>query len=169
MTMLQDVLRAFVDRRLDDWAGLPAHASIHEARKALGLPVESEGRAHLGMPGASADRQSLDDRPLVVFFRGSELVLLDYEGPFTDVDLMQMWGEPPHKLNAAWGVATMPHGEWVYPDRGLAAIVSSSGQTLRLFGFAPTSLDHYERMVRRNLGTRPRPSQPLDDGGGAFR
>ncbi|HEY2929520.1 hypothetical protein [Piscinibacter sp.] len=155
---LQAALTAFMQRRLADWHGLPPQARIDEARRILGLSAAAEGRGSVGSARHAAQWQSLDDRPLVLWARANELVLLEFEGPFDDLDALAALGAPAARLDVNWGVAPLPEGEWVYPERGLAVLVSPQGQALRLFGFAPMPLAAYQRDLRRNPKPRPMPA-----------
>ncbi|HJW10891.1 MAG TPA: hypothetical protein VJ598_03835, partial [Albitalea sp.] len=84
--------------------------------------------------------------------------LLDFDEPFDEPDVLTTLGAPAARLDVNWGVAPLPAGEWVYPARGLAVVVSPQGKALRLIGFVPTSLDAYERDLRRNPKPSPMPA-----------
>ncbi|WP_372529055.1 hypothetical protein [Piscinibacter sp.] len=157
-TDLQAALTAFMQRRLADFAGLPPNARIDEARRVLGLGADDEGRGSVGSARHEAQWQSLDEQPLVLWHRAKELVLLDFEGPFDDLDVLGPLGAPAARLDVNWGMASLPEGEWVYPERGVAVVVSPQGLALRLIGFAPVSLEAYQRDLRRNPKPRPMPA-----------
>lgn len=155
-TPLSLQLDAFMDRRLEAWTGLPPRASIDEARTLLALPGHADARGFLGTNHLATEQNFVGDRPLALWHRDGHLVLLDDEGPYTPIDLQGLLGSPAATLTTYWGVVTRP--EWVYPDRGLSAVLSSTGLVVRLFGFTPMSLDEYTRTVR--LDTTPHPVPP---------
>ncbi|HJV95241.1 MAG TPA: hypothetical protein VJ608_04355 [Albitalea sp.] len=155
---LHSALGAFMQRRLADWVGLPPRSRMDEARQVLALAAQDDGRGSVGSAHHEAQWQSLDDRPLVLWHRGDELVLLDFDEPFDEPDVLATLGAPAARLDVNWGVAPLPAGEWVYPERGLAVVVSPQGRALRLIGFAPTSLAAYERDLRRNPKPSPMPA-----------
>ena len=56
------------------------------------------------------------------------------------------------------GLVTLPHGLWIYPARGLAALVETSARRIRrLLGFVPTDADTYGRELQPDFATRRRP------------
>ena len=83
------------------------------------------------------------------------MVLLDYEGPFEAVNLDSLLGPPAHKNPVHWGYAVLSDGEWLYPQRGLAAIVLPTGLTARLFGFVPATAKRFAEILRPNMANRP--------------
>jgi hypothetical protein len=148
-------LRAFAALDLEAWHGLPERCPVHEARRVFGLDDAIEGRATLGAKGKPASFQSLDDRPLRIWQRGGAVVLLDYEGPFEALHLDRLLGPPARRNAAHWGYAVLPEGEWLYPQRGLAAIVLPTGVIARLFGFAPVADERFAETLRPCTANRP--------------
>jgi hypothetical protein len=149
-------LRAFAGARIDAWAGVPPGTSIEAARACFGLTEGFEGWGWLGRAGHRASWESLDDRPLVLWHRKSELVLLDFEGPFDHVRNTGDLASPEARLDVHSGMATLRDAEWVYPVRGLAIVFTrDTGVALRLIGFASMTLDDYVAHVRHNPTPRP--------------
>jgi hypothetical protein len=85
-------------------------------------------------------------------------VLLDTEMPVVEGGsqaLQEAIGPPEQRLDAAWDVLTLPRGEWVWPSRGLAAVVNEpTGAIVRLSAFAPVSAETYVQELRRDGGVR---------------
>jgi hypothetical protein len=150
-------LLAFANLQLDSWQGLPEDCSMADARRAFALSDEDDGRGDLGKERELAYYQSLDDRPLRIWHRESRVVLLDFENPSDDFEVSRILGPPSAKLSVAWGFATLEDGEWVYPERGLSAIVLSTGMAAHLYGFTPASVDAYVRSLRVDRVRRPMP------------
>ncbi len=156
------VLRAFADRNLAAWYGLPADCPASAARRAFALGEECDGRGPLGSQRLAAEYHALDDRPLRIWRRAASVVLLDFQGPFDDIDLVRLFGAPSHKTAIRWGYAALPDGEWLYPQRGLAAIVVAGGKVAHLLGFAPTTAERYAEVLRPDMGKQPLSQQPAN-------
>lgn len=151
-------LRTFAELNLADWHGLPGACPVAVAQRTFALGQAIDGRGSLGSERRSASYQSLNDRPLRLWQRDGDVVLLEFEGPFDDIDLTRLLGVPSRKQSIEWGYGSLPDGEWFFPTRGLAAIVLPSGKVAHLIGFAPTSSEQYAKMLRPDMANRPKPA-----------
>lgn len=149
-------LRAFAALDLAAWEGLPDACPVAVAHEIFALGDAIDGRGRLGSDRQPASYQSLTDRPLRLWEREGFVVLLDFEGPFDSIDVSRLPGAPAKKLSVEWGYGTLPDGEWLYPTRGLAAIVLPAGEVAHLLGFSPSNGDRYAGTLRPQLGKRPR-------------
>lgn len=152
-------LRAFAELDLAAWNGLPSACPASVAQKVFALGEAMDGRGWLGSERQPASYQSLADRPLRLWERDGVVVLLDFEGPFDEIDVTRLPGAPSKKLSVEWGYGTLPDGEWLYPERGLVAIVLPLGKVAHLLGFSPDNGDRYAKTLRPQMGKRPRPRQ----------
>lgn len=151
----RSALHSFAELDLAAWHGLPEHCSVHEARRLFALDDAIEGRSTLGTNCVPTSYQSLEDRPLRIWQRENTVVLLDYEGPFETLQIERLLGPPTHKNSVHWGYTVLPEGEWLYPQRGLASIVLSTGVIARLFGFLPADNVYFSETLRPCMTNRP--------------
>lgn len=152
---LERALSAFVGRRYSEWHGLPAGSTMAAARRLLGLAPSFDGTGTLGALSAPAQFQSLSGSPVVLWGRDDALVLVEDAGPF-DPPVTAL-DSPESRLPVHVGTASLPTGEWIYAQRGLALVVSSEGHVLRAAGFAPMPDRGYATALRRDYETRPLP------------
>ncbi|MBE9183027.1 hypothetical protein IQ268_31320 [Oculatella sp. LEGE 06141] len=157
--LCEAALHQLAEQDWSHWQGLPpcTVSTVTQvfplASDAIGLGRVGEQTAHFQMlrvPGYA--------QPVRLWFTGNEQVLLlDVAYPFSSgLDaLLAQWGEPDARLDARWNVVTLPQGEWVYAQRGLALWINPENQVLlHMAAFTPTSLRQYSRLLRLNLTQR---------------
>jgi len=146
---------------LTGWRGLPS-------RLEPGPLDEAPALVTLGSEFVLAELVHLDD-PVEgawarVWLRDGYVALLDvtWQRPVDAAQLDEL-GEPEERADVIDGLATLPDGEWLYPGRGLAAVVETSTRRIRrLMGFVPTAVETYRRELQPDFATHRRPA---DDGG----
>jgi hypothetical protein len=142
--------------RLAGWQGLPARLEPGDLDDAPALVT-------LGSDFVPADLVHLDDPAsgarARAWLRGGYVALLEvtWESPL-DAAPLDVLGAPAVHVDVTDGLMDLPHGLWIYPARGLAAVVGTSERRVRrLLGFVPTDVDTYGRELQPDLATRRRP------------
>ena len=146
---------------LTGWRGLPA-------RLEPGQRDEAPALVTLGSEFVPAELVHLDD-PIEGarargWLRDGYVVLLDVAWERSvDAVLLDTLGEPPERADVVDGLTRLPKGEWLFPDRGLAAVIEASAHRIRrLLGFVPTAVETYRRELQPDFATYRR---PIDEGG----
>lgn len=142
---------------LAGWRGLPAGLSC--------APVaddEAPAEALLGDDAQPADMVYLPDpspgAAARAWLRDDVVVLIDVARTHdaAPVSVPDALGEPDARLDIAYGLVTVPGGEWLYASRGLSLVVQS-GLVRHVMGFAPCGVAAYVRALRIGFGTRRLP------------
>jgi hypothetical protein len=148
--------------QLADWPGLPSGWRAVSVDDALDVV--------LGSDRVDADLVLLDDPAdgcsARAWLRNGEVVLLEVAwrttAPAWPVDGLE---SPETRDDVVDGLVVVPSGEWVYPQRGLSVVTNQDGTSARhLFGFVPTTLDVYRRLLRPDLATVRRPAARMTGG-----
>jgi hypothetical protein len=158
--------RLLAARQLADWAGLPARLRATDA-------AESAGAVTLGSDRVDAELLHLDDPAdgawARAWRRDGYVVLVQVSWRAKPVlGQLRALGAPDEVADAADGLITLEAGEWLFPRRGLTALVSPEGGHIRhLFGYVPTTAGTYRRELRPDLSERRRPTRSSPGSGGA--
>jgi hypothetical protein len=144
--------------RVSGWAGTPSGLEAGPledppALVTLGTAREEAELVNLvdPLPGASAR----------AWLRNGRVVLVEVSWRRRPpLDALADLGEPDERGDVDAGLDHLVGGEWLFPGRGLTAVVDPEGGHIRhLLGFAPTTAERYRRMLRPDLATRRRPPQ----------
>jgi hypothetical protein len=162
MDQLREVMDKFVSRNFRDWPGLPSNGTLTAVRQYFNNDSDDIGEAALGndfcqylvvtIPGYGT--------PVRIWSTNidEKVVLLDAPNPELQPGLSSLLdelGEPAAQLDTYWGTLSIPDGEWVYPERGLALFVSERDEKVfHLAVFQPTTLADYEENLRFSLRKR---------------
>jgi hypothetical protein len=137
------------------WSGLPAglRAAPDDETFEVVLGSEREEADLLQLPDVA------DGCAARAWLRGGVVVLVEIAwrtgAPAWPPDSA---GEPEAQDDVVDGLVVVKAGEWIYPQRGLAVVTNQDATAARrLFGFAPTTLDVYRRLLRPDLSTVRRP------------
>jgi hypothetical protein len=141
-------MQALLDGRWLEWRGLPGDCSLSALDRLLGGSTVLDAEDALGAERTRCTRSSMNDAPLVVWHRGDELLLVELDMLSAPAKAPVLGDETVHRLDVAWGAATLKGGEWVLPERGLALLVTSSRKVVGCLGFAPVSLERYVATLR---------------------
>ena len=164
-------LKVFTWPHLEGWRGLAPRCSLTDLKQVLEVPDGRPGSGSIG-----ADRRELSwlwsvgngfPDSIRVWLDGDQVVLLETKvvgKPADFVALARKLGEPAAKLDSFFGLAAIPKGEWVYPDRGLTLFVNPEDHDpWRVAVYRPTTLEDYKKRLRPITGRpRRRPLSPLD-------
>ncbi|GAA0984513.1 hypothetical protein GCM10009555_058390 [Acrocarpospora macrocephala] len=149
--MLSDLVGRLADRRLDGWYGLPADLTPEP-------PAEPPALTWLGGACEAALLTHLDDpRPDAwarAWLRSGLVVLVDvaWRDP-PGLEALEALGPPGARGACTDGLAAAE--EWLYAERGLAAIVGPR-RIRHLLGFAATDAATYGERLRPDFTTRRR-------------
>jgi hypothetical protein len=158
----RDAFEAFARREFGAWEGLPAGCGLAGLRAAAERVDEEPVAGRLGSPTRQVQYHAvaLGDSagPARAWVSGGAVVLLDSELPSVPGGAAQLereLGPPAVRRAARWDVLELPEGEWVWPDRGVAALVGGEGmRVLRLLVFSPAPLAAYDERLRPGFGVR---------------
>jgi hypothetical protein len=158
----RDAFEAFARRDFSGWAGLPAGCRLADLRAAATRLDEEPVAGRLGSPTRQVlyHAVTLGDSsgPARAWVSDDAVVLLDSELPSVEggpARLLEDLGPPAVRRAARWDVVELPDSEWVWPERGLAALVGGEGpRVLWLLAFAPGPLEAYDERLRPGLGVR---------------
>jgi hypothetical protein len=151
-------LRRFAARDFRGWSGL--HQPTMVADVAAVFEVDDTPQpALLGSEGRAAGWLTVEaegyPEGIRVWLDGIDVVLLEGPGvalPDGLQPLLDELGEPDARLDSYLGVFRLEGSEWVYPSRGLSLYVNPENMVLlRVAGYAPATLDDYERRLRLDL------------------
>ena len=154
-------LEAYVARDFDAWVGLPRGCGVSDVERA-GIRLAGGAFGSLGSSHRQVEYHVAALGPAAgpsrVWNLDGELVLLDTDMPAVEgaaAALQDALGPPERRLDAEWDVLTLEGGEWVWPARGLAAVVNEpAGAIIRLAGFTPVPFGEYVEVLRRAGGVR---------------
>jgi hypothetical protein len=159
-----DALRRFATRDFRGWSGLQPRTTLHDIAAAfevddvpqpalLGSELRQAGWVTVAADGFPAGIRVWLDEMDVVLLEGE-----DPDLPGGLQPLLDELGEPEARLDSYLGTLPLEGSEWVYPTRGLALYVNPENMLLlRVAGYAPASLDEYERRLRLDLEMRRLP------------
>ena len=157
-------VRKFLAKDLTTWTGLPATCTLTSF---AGLEVgEDEPQTVLGEAAEPAvyrrARAGSYSELLTIWLRDSKIVQMSVRLPkLPEVpELLRTLGTPDARLDTRSAIMpTLVHeAEWVYPERGLALVVSSDRcNVLDLVAFVPTSTEQYRKRLRFSAAPRERP------------
>jgi hypothetical protein len=158
----REALEAYRRREFDGWAGLPAGCGLGDLRAAGAGVGDDAAAGRLGSPTRQVLFHAITlgeaAGPSRAWISGDAVVLLDCELPSVPGGagrLVEELGPPAARRTARWDVLELPGGEWVWPDRGLAALVGGDGtRVLRLLAFTPAPLEGYDERLRPGFGVR---------------
>ena len=152
-------LQAFANRTLHTFTGLASPTLLDDVARVFNLDRSWHGQ---GLLGSAEHRTNWFNATAEGFARGvrawvddDAIILIDAADvslpeplPF----LLDGLGEPDAKLDSFLGTLEIKGSEYVYPRRGLTLYVNpATAVLLRIVGFAPTSLEHYQRDLRLDL------------------
>jgi len=144
------------------WQGLPSGCRVADLAPALDCDESLLGAAPLGERNALFLPALLGDEVTAQVWLDAEeedVVMVELEEPpfaATGAALTAAVGEPAARLDTWIGMLEADGGEWVWPERGLAAFVEpETDRVERLALFPPTTADGYEQGHRRH-DLRPR-------------
>jgi hypothetical protein len=138
------------------WSGLPA-----------GLRAAPDDETFEVMLGSEREEADLVQLPDVAegcgaraWLRGGVAVLVEIAWRTGAPAWPLVGGERPEaRDDVVDGLVLVEGGEWIYPRRGLAVVTNQDATAARrLFGFVPTTLDVYRRLLRPDLSTVRRPA-----------
>ncbi|MEM9491001.1 MAG: hypothetical protein AAGC55_17765 [Myxococcota bacterium] len=142
---------AILDRRAwQEWTGLPG-CTLAEVKAHYPQLSDGSGRSNLGADIVPAEFKSLPHpdykKPIRVYYRGDRVVLLAVEFPqIADggTELRASLGDPAAALDYYQRTVLYASSADIYPERGLAVLHNPSrSAVIRLYFFAPTTLDAY--------------------------
>ncbi|MDX6317925.1 MAG: hypothetical protein QOD35_1325 [Nocardioidaceae bacterium] len=145
-----------------DWSGLPAGLR--------GAPDDETFEVVLGAERDEADLLQLPDVAdgcaARAWLRGGVVVLVEITWRTGAPAWPPDSGEGPEaRDDVVDGLVVVEAGEWIYPQRGLAVVTNQDATAARrMFGFAPTTLDVYRRLLRPDLSTVRRPAVGMTRG-----
>ena len=153
---------AFGRRNFAGWTGLGKDCALDDLRAAGGRVGDAPASGRLGSPTRQALFHAVTlgqaAGPTRAWIAGDVVELLDSELPAVPggpAALKEPLGAPAVRRPARWDVLELPDGEWVWPDRGLAALVGGDGKrVLRLLAFVPVPLAIYDERLRPGFGVR---------------
>jgi hypothetical protein len=161
---LAAVVAALAEAGPVGWSGLPAGLRA--------APDDETFEVVLGSEREEADLLQLPDVAegcaARAWLRGGVVVLVEIAwrtGP-------PAWppdsrDRPEARDDVVDGLVVVEAGEWIYPQHGLAVVTNQDATAARrLFGFAPTTLDVYRRLLRPDLSTVRRPAVRTTGGDG---
>jgi hypothetical protein len=144
------------------WSGLPAglRAAPDDETFEVVLGSEREEADLLQLPDAA------DGCAARAWLRGGVVVLVEISRSTGAAARPPDGGERPEaRDDVVDGLVLVRAGEWIYPQRGLAVVTNQDGSAARrLFGFVPTTLDVYRRLLRPDLSTVRRPAIRITGG-----
>ena len=157
----QAAFAAYARRDFAAWTGLAAGCDLDDLR-AAGAHVDPEPVAgRLGSPVRSAPFYAVvlgeAAGPARAWVADETVELLDTELPAVPggAAALAALGPPAVRRAARWDVIELDDGEWVWPERGLAALVGGDGtHVLRLLAFVPAPLPAYDERLRPGFGAR---------------
>ena len=153
---LAEVAEQLSSLRVSGWTGTPSGLEAGPledppALVTLGTAHEEAELVNLvdPLPGAAAR----------AWLRGGRVVLVEVSWRSRPpLDALASMGQPDERGDVDAGLDHLAGGEWLFPGRGLAAVVDPEGGHIRhLLGFASTTAERYRRTLRPDLATRRRP------------
>lgn len=162
MDQLREAMDKFVGRDFRDWQGLPSKGTLTAVRQYFNNNSDDIGEAVLGQDFCQflVVQAAGYGSPVRVWFspEDDEVVMLDAPSPELQPDstsLLAALDEPAAKLDTYRGTLSIPGGEWVYPERGLALFVSGQDEKVfHLAVFGATTLADYVDNLRFSLRKR---------------
>ena len=160
-----DGLHAFAARAFADWRGLLSPCLIEDVLQVFTPQDEWIGAGTLGSNALAVSYRFCHvpsyAAPVRVWFAGSEVRLIEAEGPLEGMSFTQLTrhlSEPEAKLDSWYGFAAVEQGEWVYAAKGIAVSCGPSSREIsRLYVFAPMPVQDYVRNLRIDQRQRPLP------------
>jgi hypothetical protein len=152
-------LQIFASRSLRSFTGFASRTSLDDVATVFDLDRSRQGQGRLGSEQRRANWFSATAegfaRGVRVWVDDDAVILIDA----TDVSLpeplpflLDALGEPDAKLDSFLGTLEIKRSEFVYAQRGLTLFVNPANAVLlRIAGFAPASLEHYQRSLRLDL------------------
>ncbi len=154
-TTCEKALALIENRDWKAWRGLPASCSMAELAARYPQLSAGSGRANLGSDVVPAEFKTLQlaghGKPLRVWYREGAVVEIELEYPEIEggfSTLSAIFGEPAATLDYYQRTVRYDKSAFVYPDRGIAVLYNPSrSAVIRIYLFAPTTLDAYERSL----------------------
>ena len=150
-------LKALTWPALDNWKGLPGDCTLDAVGQVFTVPPgDWRGSGYLGEKPRELSWLTVggDTFPgsVRVWLDRNHVVLMDAEilGEASDLDaLVKKLGAPAVRLDAYFGNAPMPNGEWVYPHIGLTLFVEPDNHNLlRIAVYPATTVEEYRKKFR---------------------
>lgn len=150
-----DAVSKFLSKNLITWTGLPATCTLAALS---GLEVgDEETHTVLGEGAVPAvyrrARAASYSEGIAVWLRDGQIVRISVRLPELPdpPGLLRALGTPDAKLDT-WSAVTpmlLHEAEWVYPQRGVALVLSSDKcNVLELIVYVPTSIEGYRKRLR---------------------
>jgi hypothetical protein len=144
--------------------GLPASCTLADVATTL-APLDGEGLSALGEPPVDHRihyfRGPRLSELVEVWLAGDRVALVDIERPMTPRGwqaFVEPLGPPEARLDYTWSKLVLPGAEWVWPSRGIVAVVKENvGLVLRAGVFVPGTLADYRRTARYAPDERDEP------------
>jgi hypothetical protein len=169
-TALESVLRAYVDRDLEQLAllqGMPESPSFPDVAAALGADPTVFVRWFLGDPPTETFwcPAMVDGFSRVkIWFRGDIVVKVEGEYPVLRPDATDVLGTPDLQLDYRLDVVLTPGGDRVWPSRGLAVKFNAAGTlVVAMTVFPPTTAAGYRERLRDDPGYRETPAPGAEE------
>jgi hypothetical protein len=160
-------LKQFARRQFTRWQGLASGCTLPDLDALCPRDDDWVGRGMLG--GRQYRYVWLSaagyKEPVRVWLDNDRLVLLETDLPnlANPRRLLSKLGEPNARLDAYRDTVPVPHGEWVYVERGLTLFVYPPGDVIyHLAAYPPCTLEEYRRELRPDLKVTHLRLGPLD-------
>lgn len=158
-TTCDEALARVESRDWKAWTGLPAGCPVAELAARYPQLSQGSGRANLGEDVVPAGFRTLQlegyRKPLRVWHRDGAVVQIDIEYPEIDdafATFSAAFGAPAAELDYYQRTVRYEKSAFVYPERGLAVLYDPSrAAVIRLYLFAPTTLDAYRKTLHHPL------------------